>query len=153
MEKINNGLMENVSKGKNNFYFYYQNKLNMFTILTKEEKDMFKKIFNNLDKNKYGYINIQTAHDFMERSELSEEILNKIKDICKIQNDRFYPNEFYMALRLISLAQNSLPFTEQEIINNNFNLPLPKFKEPNNWLNILHLIQKILQIFIQFISF
>ena len=133
MEKTNNGLMENVSKGKNNFYFYYQNKLNMFTILTKEEKDMFKKIFNNLDKNKCGYINIQTAHDFMERSELSEEILNKIKDICKIQNDRFYPNEFYMALRLISLAQNSLPFTEQEIINNNFKPPLPKFKEPNKY--------------------
>ena len=123
--------MENVSKGKNNFYD--QNKINMSIRLTKEENDTFKIIFNNLDKNKCGYINIQTAHNFMERSELSEEILNEIISICKIQNDRFYSNEFYMALRLISLAQNSLPFTIQEIINNNLKPPLPKFKPPNKY--------------------
>lgn len=123
--------MENVSKGKNNFYD--QNKINMSIRLTKEENDTFKKIFNNLDRNKCGYINIQTAHKFMERSELSEEILNEIISICKIQNGRFYPNEFYIALRLISLAQNSLPFTIQEIINNNIKPPLPKFKTPNKY--------------------
>ena len=119
--------MENVSNGKNNFH--YQRKLNIR--LTKEENDKFKKLFNDLDKNKHGYINLQTVQDFMKRSDLSEEILNRIITICKIQNGRFYPNDFFIALRLVALAQNNFPFTEQEIINNNPIPPLPVFKEPN----------------------
>ena len=77
---------------------------------------------------KLGYIDIQTAQDFMKRAEnLSEEILHQIITTCNIQNGRFYPNEFYVALRLIALAQNNFPFTEQEIINNRPIPPLPKF--------------------------
>ena len=121
--------MENVSKGKNNFY--YQSKLKFK--LEKDENEMFKKIFNDLYKDNYRYLRYQTVHDFiMERTDLSEEILNRIKTTCKIQNDRFYENEFYIALRLVALAQNNFPFTEQEIINNNPIPPLPVFKEPND---------------------
>jgi hypothetical protein len=86
-----------------------------------------------LDKNKHGYINLQTVQDFMKRSDLSEEILNRIITICKIQNGRFYPNDFFIALRLVALAQNNFPFTEQEIINNNPIPSLPEFKEPNKY--------------------
>lgn len=86
-----------------------------------------------MDKNKNGYIIYQTAIDFLKRSDLPEEKFNQIKNICRIQNCRFYPNEFYIALRLIALAQNNFPFTEQEIINNTPIPPLPVFKNPNKY--------------------
>jgi hypothetical protein len=68
-----------------------------------------------------------------ERTDLSEEKLNRIITTCKIQDGLFYENEFYIALRLVALAQNNIPFTEQEIINNYPIPPLPVFKEPNKY--------------------
>lgn len=82
-----------------------------------------------MDKNNNGYIKSQTAIDFLKKSHLSKEILKQIITICRIQNGRFYLNEFYIALRLIALAQNNFPFTEQEIINNAPIPPLPIFEE------------------------
>ena len=79
----------------------------LFLRLTPEENYEFKKIFHDLDKNKNGYIKNQTAIDFLKRPDLPEEKFNQIKNIWKIQNGRFYPNEFYIALRLIALAQNN----------------------------------------------
>ncbi len=126
--------MENVSYCKK--IILLQKKL--FLRLTEEEKYKFQEIFNNLDKNKNGYIKIQNAIDFLKTSHLSEEILKQIISICRIQNGLFYRNEFYIALRLIALAQNNFPFTEQEIINNSPipSLPtfqLPVFKKPNKY--------------------
>ena len=63
----------------------------------------------------------------MKKSNLSQEILKKIWSISSNSKDGLREEEFYVALRLIALAQNNFPFTEQEIEKNSPIPPLPKF--------------------------
>ena len=72
----------------------------------------------------------------MKKSNLSKQVLKEIWLIAaKSSNTYILKEEFYVALRLIALAQNNMPFTEQSIEKNNPIPPLPNFdlnRNPNN---------------------
>ncbi len=114
--------------------------------LTEEENKYFNKIFEQLDKQKKGILNINTAAKLFTRSNLSQGILKKIWSISYKNNKGYMTrDEFFITLRLIALAQNNFPFSQTEIENNNPIPPLPKFflaniinnnqKEENNLNN------------------
>lgn len=63
----------------------------------------------------------------MKKSNLSQEILKKIWSISSNSSKGLHEEEFYIALRLIALAQNSFEFTAKEIEKNSPIPPLPKF--------------------------
>jgi hypothetical protein len=63
----------------------------------------------------------------MKKSNLSQEILKKIWSISSKSKHGLIEEEFYIVLRLIALAQNNFPFSEEEIEKNSPIPPLPKF--------------------------
>ena len=84
-------------------------------------------------------IDTKIAAIFMKKSNLSQEILKTIWSISSNSKDGLHEEEFYIALRLIALAQNNFPFTEKEIEINSPIPPLPKFEiisqKPSNCFN------------------
>lgn len=79
------------------------------------------------NKNK-DIIDTKKAAIFMKRSNLSQEILKTIWSISSNSKNGLREEEFYVTLRLIALAQNNFPFTEEEIEKNSPIPPLPKFE-------------------------
>ena len=72
----------------------------------------------------------------MKKSNLSQEILKNIWSISsQSKKNGLSRDEFFIALRLIALAQNNFPFTKKEIETNNPIPPFPNFISfniPNN---------------------
>ena len=100
--------------------------------LTEEENKYYNKIFEQLDKQKKGILDINTAANFFTKSNLSQGILKNIWSIsCKNNKGYMTRDEFFITLRLIALAQNNYSFSQKEIENNNPIPPLPKFFLPN----------------------
>ena len=96
--------------------------------LSEEESLYFNKIFNILDKKNLGYIDAKSAAIFMKKSNLSQEILKSIwNNSSQSKKNGLTRDEFFIALRLIALAQNNFPFTKREIENNAPIPPLPSF--------------------------
>ena len=101
--------------------------------MTEEESSYYNKIFNLLDKQNLGYIDSKSAAIFMKKSNLSQEILKNIwYNSSQSKKNGLTRDEFFIALRLIALAQNNLPFTKKEIENNNPIPPLPSFATFNH---------------------
>ena len=93
-----------------------------------------------LDNDNQGRIKGKEAANFMKTSGLEKGILKQIwlisvkKAITQIEKE-----EFFEAMRLIALAQNNMPFSEENIEKNYPIPPLPKFNlniSENNNLNI-----------------
>ena len=100
--------------------------------MTEEESSYYNKIFNLLDKQNLGYIDSKSAAIFMKKSNLSQEILKNIwYNSSQSKKNGLTRDEFFIALRLIALAQNNLPFTKKEIENNSPIPPLPSFANFN----------------------
>ena len=105
--------------------------------LTNAEQRFFSQLYNKLDNNNLGRILGKPAANFMKTSNLKKEVLKEIWLIAAQTNNTFLlREEFYVALRLIALAQNNMPFTAQSIEKNNPIPPLPNFDlnnfNPNN---------------------
>ena len=97
--------------------------------LTEDEEIYYYNLFESLDIKNKGKLDSKEAAAFMKKSNLSKDALKNIwliasqKSINHIERD-----EFYVALRLIALAQNNLPYDVENIENNTPIPPLPTFK-------------------------
>ena len=97
--------------------------------LTEDEEIYFYNLFESLDEKNSGKLDSKEAAAFMKKSGLSRNILKNIwltasqKSITYMERE-----EFYVALRLIALAQNNLPYDTENIEKNYPIPPLPSFK-------------------------
>ena len=105
--------------------------------LTGEENMFYNKLFSTLDNNNQGIIMGKPAANFMKTSGLDKNILKKIWLIAaQNSNTQMDKEEFFVAMRLIALAQNNMPFSAENIERNNPIPPLPQFNiNMNNNMN------------------
>lgn len=104
------------------------------TILTK--RGHFGNLFSIADKAKAGKLAGKEAAEFLKRSGLPKDMLKTIW-IIAAQTDpqHLERDEFYIALRLIALAQNKMEVSEESIRLNHPLPPLPKFDLKNSQPN------------------
>ena len=79
--------------------------------------------------------NIPIIIIFLKKSKHSQDILKNIWSISSHTKNGLTRNDFFIALRLIALAQNGFPYTKNEIENNKPIPPLPIFSSFNNNIN------------------
>ena len=104
------------------------NKRKLHVQLTGEENMFYNKLYNTLDNNNQGIIMGKPAANFMKTSGLDKNILKKIWLIAaQNSNSQMDKEEFFVAMRLIALAQNNMPFSAENIERNNPIPPLPQF--------------------------
>ena len=103
-------------------------KKRLYVKLTQEEKGYYSNLFQLVDSQGMGKIKNKDAANFMKKSGLNRNILKNIFLIAQPKSKQYLErDEFYVALRLIALAQNNMPFNEQAIILNKPLPPLPNF--------------------------
>ena len=103
-------------------------KKRLYVKLTQEEKGYFTNLFQYVDNQNMGKLKAKEAANFMKKSGLNKETLKNIYLIASQSSKEFLEKEeFYVALRLIALAQNNMPFNAQAIILNTPIPPLPSF--------------------------
>ena len=109
-------------------------KKNYIIKYSKEEEKYFSKLFQQLDVKKEGCLEINSVIKYVKNySGLNDETIKKIFSSIKPKiSNCFQKNEFYYILRLISLAQNKIPYTIESLLNNPLIPPLPKFNSSNN---------------------
>ena len=101
--------------------------------MTKDEQMLYSKLYNMLDNNGLGRILAKNAANFMKSSNLKKEVLKEIWLIAAQESNTYLlREEFYIAMRLIALAQNNMPFSAQNIEMNSPIPPLPNFNFNNN---------------------
>ena len=104
--------------------------------LTNEENILYNKLYNILDNNNQGRILAKPAANFMKKSGLDKQTLKNIWLIAaQTSNTQMDKEEFFVALRLIALAQNNMPYSAENIIRNNPIPNLPAFNLNNNNMN------------------
>ena len=97
--------------------------------LTEDEDIYYNNIFESLDIKNIGKLDSKEAAEFLKKSGLSRNILKTIWLIASKSSISFIErDEFYVALRLIALAQNNFPYTEESVERNTPIPPLPHFK-------------------------
>ncbi len=103
-------------------------KQRLYLKMTNEERGFFSNLYQIADKDNKGKLVGKEAADFLKKSGLPKEILKRIWIISAQTNAQFLErDEFYIALRLVALAQNNLPISEECIIKNAPIPPLPVF--------------------------
>ena len=100
--------------------------------LTREENMFFNKLYNMLDNTNQGKILGKPAANFMKTSGLEKNTLKRIWLISAQNSNEIEKEEFFVALRLIALAQNNMPFSAENIDRNDPIPPLPTFNINNN---------------------
>ena len=97
--------------------------------MTEEEEIYFHNLFESLDSKNQGKLDSVPASSFLKRSGLPKYVLKEIwLMVAKYSINHITREEFYTALRLIALAQNDMPYTEESIEKNTPIPPLPSFK-------------------------
>ena len=110
-------------------------KKRLYVKLTQEEKGYFSNLFQLVDTQNMGKLKNKDAANFMKKSGLNKNILKNIFLIAQPKSKQFLErDEFYVALRLIALAQNNMPYNEQAIILNKPIPPLPNFNLKKDFL-------------------
>ena len=110
-------------------------KKRLYVKLTQEEKGYFSNLFQLVDAQGLGKLKNKDAANFMKKSGLNKNILKNIFLIASPKSKQYLErDEFYVALRLIALAQNNMPFNEQAIILNKPIPPLPNFNLKKDFL-------------------
>ena len=122
--------MKSVTLVKQNSHHRKKLKVN----LTEDEEIYFYNLFESLDVKNTGKIDSKEAAEFMKKSGLSRNVLKNIWLIAS-QKSIIYilRQEFYVALRLIALAQNNFPYDIENIEKNTPIPPLPSFKYKINF--------------------
>lgn len=135
---LNRGMMTQVNNNMMQSGQIQRKKLHIN--LTQEESKFFSYLFDLIDKQKTGRLEAKEAATFMKTSGLPKATLKNIWLIASQTSNSFLDREeFYVALRLIALAQNNMPFNAQCIEMNNPIPPLPNFnikKDEQNTQNI-----------------
>jgi len=110
-------------------------KKRLYVKLTQEEKGYYSNLFQLVDDQNFGKLKAKDAANFMKKSGLSKETLKNIYFIASQSSKQFLEkDEFYVALRLIALAQNNMPYNAQAIITNKPLPPLPNFNLKKDFL-------------------
>ena len=110
-------------------------KKRLYVKLTQEEKGYFSNLFQLVDSQGMGKLTNKEAANFMKKSGLNKNILKNIFLIASPKSKQYLErDEFYVALRLIALAQNNMPYNEQAIILNKPIPPLPNFNLKKDFL-------------------
>ena len=110
-------------------YLHHHHKKRLKVNLTEEEEIYYYNLFESLDTKNIGKLDSVPASSFLKKSGLSKHILKEIwLMIAKYSINHITRDEFYAALRLIALAQNNMPYTEESIEKNTPIPPLPSFK-------------------------
>ena len=110
-----------------------RNYIKLHIQLTKDEQIFYSKIYNMLDNNNSGRILGKPAANFMKKSNLQKSVLKEIWLIAAQTSNIFIlKEEFFVAMRLIALAQNNMPYSANNIETNNPIPPLPNFDLNNN---------------------
>ena len=110
-------------------------KKHLYVKLTQEEKGYYSNLFQLVDGDNIGKLKAKDAANFMKKSGLSKEVLKNIYLIASQSSKQFLErDEFYVALRLIALAQNNMPYNAQSIILNRPIPPLPNFNLKKDYL-------------------
>lgn len=94
--------------------------------LTNNERGYYSSLLSQVDPINANSVQGKEAVPFFKRSGLSVEILKKIWLIASSNNQFLERDEFYVALKLISYAQNNIEISAESIIKN-IPSPLPKF--------------------------
>ena len=95
---------------------------------TQEEKGYFSSLYEMADNTMSGKLEGKVAANFLKKSGLSKGILKKIWLIAAQTNpSSIEKDEFYVALRLVALAQNNMEYSAESIRLNHPIPPLPKF--------------------------
>ena len=111
-------------------------KKRLYVRLTQEEKGYYSNLFQLVDDQNIGKLKAKEAANFMKKSGLSKDVLKSIWLIASHTSKQFLEkDEFYVALRLIALAQNNMPYNAQAIITNNPLPPLPNFNLKKDFLS------------------
>jgi len=106
--------------------------------LTREEKGYYSNLFQMISKEGDTKVDGKEGAAFLKKSGLSRDVLKNIWMIAAQTNLSWLErDEFYVALRLVALAQNNLPCDEKSIYLNEPLPPLPKFdlkiKQEEDW--------------------
>ncbi len=106
--------------------------------LTREEKGYYSNLFQMVSKEGDTKVGGKEGAAFLKKSGLSRDMLKNIWMIAAQTNLSWLErDEFYVALRLVALAQNNLPCDEKSIYLNEPLPPLPKFdlkiKQEDDW--------------------
>ena len=97
--------------------------------LTEDEEIYYYNLFESLDVKNIGKLDSREAATFMKKSGLLRNILKNIWLIASQKSINYIEREeFYVALRLIALAQNNLPYGIENIEKNSPIPPLANFK-------------------------
>jgi hypothetical protein len=125
--RINNNMMEKSSVF--GVKRHHHRKKILKVNLTEDEEIYFHNLFVSLDSKNQGKLDSRAAADFLKKSGISRNILKTIwLTASKSSITHIEKEEFYVALRLIALAQNNYPYTEEAIEKNSPIPPLPNFK-------------------------
>ncbi len=96
--------------------------------MTPEERGYFSSLLEIADKNMTGKLEGKTGANFLKKSGLPTDVLKKIWLIAAQTDCKFLErDEFYIALRLVALAQNNMECSPESIRLNHPLPPLPKF--------------------------
>ena len=100
--------------------------------MTPEERGTYSTYFSMANPENTQTISGANAASFMRKSGLDKQTLKKIWLIAAQTNNKYLEREeFYIAMRLIALAQNNVNFSRLNIENNSPIPPLPKFNLKN----------------------
>lgn len=120
--------MNNNNQMSQSQQIYPTKKQRLYLKMTNEERGFFSNLFQIADKDNKGKLVGKEAADFLKKSGLPKELLKRIWIISAQTSAQFLErDEFYIALRLVALAQNNLPISEECIIKNAPIPPLPVF--------------------------
>ena len=101
--------------------------------MTNEERGQYSSLFQLADRESKGRLVGKEGSNFLKKSGLPIDVLKKIWLISAQTSTQFLErDEFYIALRLIALAQNNIPFSITNIITNSPIPPLPVFNLKNS---------------------
>ena len=96
--------------------------------ITKEEKGYFANLYQMACKDGDTKVEGKEGAAFLKKSNLPRDVLKNIWMIAAQTNLSWLErDEFYVALRLIALAQSNMPYDEKSIMFNEPLPPLPKF--------------------------
>ena len=110
---IKNDLQISTTVFKKN-HFHHHHKKRPTVNLTEEEEIYYYNLFESLDTKNLDKLDSISASSFLKKSGLPRHVLKEIWLIIAKYNLNFITREeFYMALRLIALAQNNMPYTEE----------------------------------------
>ncbi|XP_052809143.1 ralBP1-associated Eps domain-containing protein 1-like [Mya arenaria] len=96
-------------------------------MLTELEQSVYAELFQTCDADGSGKISGGHAFELFRQSGLPHDVLQQVTELCGAKRlGHFGRSQFYIALKLIAVAQCGLPVTTDSI-NSGVDIPLPKF--------------------------